>query len=88
MIGYLDDEPVATAAVYRGRRASEIQHVVTLDQHRRRGIGTAITGAALELARRHGNGCAVLTASPDGEGLYRRLGFVTVCSVRRFLQRP
>ena len=88
LIGYLDDEAVATAAVYRGTRASEIQHVVTLDQHRRRGIGTAITAAALELARRHGSGCAVLTASPDGEGLYRRLGFVTVCSVRRFLQRP
>ena len=87
LIGYLDDEAVATAAVYRGRRASEIQHVVTLDQHRRRGIGTAITAAALELARRHGNGCAVLTASPDGEGIYSRLGFVTVCSVRRFLQR-
>ena len=87
LIGYLDDEAVATAAVHRGTRASEIQHVVTLDQHRRRGIGTAITAAALELARQHGSGCAVLTASPDGEGLYRRLGFVTVCSVRRFLRR-
>jgi len=87
LLGYLDDEAVATAAVYRGRRASEIQHVVTLEQYRRRGIGTAITAATVELARRHGNGYAVLTASPDGEGLYRRLGFVTVCSVRRFLQR-
>jgi ribosomal protein S18 acetylase RimI-like enzyme len=87
LIGYLDDEAVATAAVYHGRRASEIQHVATLDQHRRRGIGTAITAAAIELARQHGNRYAVLTASPDGEGLYRRLGFVTVCSVRRFLQR-
>jgi len=87
LIGYLDDEAVATAAVYHGRRASEIQHVVTLDQHRRRGIGTAITAAAIELARRHGNRYAVLTASPDGEGLYRQLGFASVCSVRRFLQR-
>ena len=84
LIAYVDDEPVATAAVYHGSCASEIQHVVTLEQHRRRGIGSAITIAAVELARRHGSKHAVLTASPDGEGLYRRLGFVTVCSVRRF----
>jgi predicted GNAT family acetyltransferase len=47
LIGYLDDEALATAAVYHGRRASEIQHVVTLGQQRRRGIGTAITAGAL-----------------------------------------
>jgi GNAT superfamily N-acetyltransferase len=87
LIGYLGDEAVATAAVYHGERASEIQHVVTLDRHRRRGIGAAITAAALELARERGRSHAVLTASPAGEAIYRRLGFVTVCSVRRFLQR-
>jgi GNAT superfamily N-acetyltransferase len=87
LIGYVDDEAVATAAVYHGTRASEIQHVVTVDRYRRRGIGAAITAAALELARERGQSHAVLTASPDGEAIYRRLGFVTVCSVRRFLQR-
>jgi GNAT superfamily N-acetyltransferase len=87
LIGYSGDEAIATAAVYHGARASEVQHVVTLDAYRRRGIGTAMTAAALELARRHGNRYAVLTSSPDGERLYARLGFVAVCSVRRFLQR-
>jgi ribosomal protein S18 acetylase RimI-like enzyme len=87
LIGYIKDDAVATAAVYHGTRASEVQHVVTLHEHRRRGIGTAMTVAALELARAHGNRYAVLTASPDGERIYARLGFVTVCRVRRFLQR-
>jgi ribosomal protein S18 acetylase RimI-like enzyme len=87
LLGFLGDEAVATAAVYHGTRASEIQHVVTLDRYRRRGIGAAITAAALELALERGQSHAVLTASPDGEAIYRRLGFVTVCSVRRFLQR-
>ena len=34
-----------------------------------------------------GHARAVLTASPDGFGVYERLGFSTVATVRRFLLR-
>jgi GNAT superfamily N-acetyltransferase len=88
LLGWLDGRPVATAAVAHGARASEIQHVVTLADLRRRGIGRAMTAAAMELARRHGHEHAVLTSSPEGEGVYRTLGFETVCTVRRFLWKP
>jgi hypothetical protein len=37
-----------------------------------------MTVAALELVRRQGGREAVLSASPDGFGIYERLGFVTV----------
>ena len=50
---------------------------------RRRGIGTAMTVAALDLVRRQGGRHAVLTASPDGFGIYERLGLETVATVRR-----
>jgi GNAT superfamily N-acetyltransferase len=88
LIGRLNGRPVATAAVAHGSRASEIQHVVTLQDVRRRGIGTTMTAAAMDLARRRGHDHAVLTSSPEGEGLYRNLGFETVCRVRRFIWKP
>lgn len=88
LLGLLDGRPVATAAVAHGARAAEIQHVVTLADRRRGGIGTAMTAAAMRLAREHGHERAVLTSSPDGERVYRRLGFETVCVVRRFLWQP
>jgi len=88
LIGSLDGRLVATAAVAHGRNASEIQHVVTLPDARRRGVGTAMTAAAMTLVSRHGHDEAVLTSSPDGEGVYRSLGFDVVCPVRRFLWKP
>jgi len=45
---------------------------------RQRGIGTALTLAALALARDHGAGAMGLNATPDGEPLYRKLGFRTI----------
>jgi len=88
LLGRLDGEPVATAAVSHGHAASEIQHVVTLEPARRRGIGTAMTIAALELARGHGHTTAVLTASELGVRLYEQLGFRCVGLVRRYFWHP
>ena len=48
-------------------------------RERRRGIGRALTGRALELGRvAAGAGVATLNATPEGELLYRRLGFRSV----------
>jgi ribosomal protein S18 acetylase RimI-like enzyme len=88
LLGIVDGDAVATAGVFPGTRAAEVQHIVTEPSHRRRGIGTAMTSAALELVRREGSRYAVLTASPEGLGIYERLGFKVVASVRRFLGPP
>jgi ribosomal protein S18 acetylase RimI-like enzyme len=88
LLGLVDGKAVATAGVFHGARAAEVQHIVTERSHRGRGIGTAMTVAALEQVRRHGGRYAVLTASPEGFGIYERLGFETVATVRRFLGRP
>jgi ribosomal protein S18 acetylase RimI-like enzyme len=88
LLGTLDGRLVATAAVAHGRNASEIQHVVTVPDARRIGVGTAMTAAAMTLVSQRGHDQAVLTSSPDGEGVYRSLGFDVVCPVRRFLWKP
>lgn len=88
LLGLVDGDVVATAGVFHGTRAAEVQHIATEQSHRNRGIGTAMTVAALDLVRRQGGRYAVLTASPEGFGIYERLGFETVATVRRFLGRP
>jgi GNAT superfamily N-acetyltransferase len=45
---------------------------------RRRGIGRALTMAALQLGRAQGCAAATLNATPEGELLYRALGFRSV----------
>lgn len=77
-------ETVACSATALAGDVAAIEHVVTVENYRRQGVGVAMTEASLECARDRGARTAVLTASPEGEGIYRRLGFVEVDRVRRF----
>ena len=81
-LGRLAGAPVATAVNFTAPGGAVVHHVVTLPAARRRGIGTAMTARALREARTLGCSVGVLTASPDGLGLYRRLGFRVYCQVR------
>lgn len=54
--------------------------VGTQPEMRRRGVGTAMTMAAIELARQQGVQTVALTSSAVGEPLYYGLGFRTVAS--------
>lgn len=95
LLGVLDGEPVACAAVWVGRSPGRegrpiawLEHISTRIAVRRRGIGTALTRACLDVARRRAASHAVLTASPPAARLYRGLGFHDVCTVSRFLWTP
>jgi N-acetylglutamate synthase-like GNAT family acetyltransferase len=79
-----DGVPASCAAVIVAEGAGAVEHVVTRSDLRGRGLGTTITVAALQHAHAMGARRAVLTASPEGEGIYRRLGFERVTTVRRF----
>ena len=75
------DEPVghATLNVTTGRLGvAGIYDMGVADDERRRGIGRALTVAALRLGRAGGCAIATLNATPEGELLYRRLGFRSV----------
>lgn len=88
ILGVLDGVPVACAAAFHGPEASEIQHVVTAQPARRKGIGAALTRWLLAGGHARGTRTAVLTSSPYGTAIYQRLGFRPVGVVRRYLRRP
>lgn len=84
LLAEVQGETIACSATALAGDVAAIEHVVTVENYRRQGVGAAMTVASLECARDLGARTAVLTASPEGEGIYRRLGFVEVDRVRRF----
>jgi GNAT superfamily N-acetyltransferase len=72
-LAYADGEPAATAMSYTGHGVVDVEAVATLPGYRRRGIGAAVTWAATlaEPAQP-----AILIASDDGVGGYRRMGYL------------
>jgi GNAT superfamily N-acetyltransferase len=62
--------------------------VCTVEPARRRGIGTAITLAALREAWDLGYTVGVLGSSEMGYPVYRRLGFVEYCRIGLYGWRP
>jgi GNAT superfamily N-acetyltransferase len=57
------------------RRSADVQSVFVLPEHRGRGIGAALVGAATEYARRAGALRATVHSSRLAVPLYERLGF-------------
>ncbi|MFF7214501.1 GNAT family N-acetyltransferase [Streptomyces sp. NPDC008238] len=80
----LDGDVVGTTVVITAQGVAGIFLVHVAESHRRRGIGAALTTAALRVAHERGTGLAALLASPAGEPLYRRFGFTTVSEYRLF----
>jgi hypothetical protein len=78
-LGRVEGEPVGAAMSYRTDEAVGIFGVTTVASMRRRGYGTALTRAAMLVD----SGLpSILAPSPEGEGVYRRLGFEHVGELR------
>jgi GNAT superfamily N-acetyltransferase len=84
-LGLLGGEPVAASMLAPAGGVAGVYNVATLPSVRRRGIGTALTRAAMAAARADGHRWAVLLAEPAGEGIYRALGFEPLCRVETWL---
>lgn len=87
-VAFLGDEPVATTSVLLQGELAGIYVVATLGKARGRGIGAAVTRAAMRFARDRGATQAALQSSELGYGVYRGLGFVEYCNLRLYDWRP
>ncbi|HVA90610.1 MAG TPA: GNAT family N-acetyltransferase [Chloroflexota bacterium] len=87
-VGRIGGRPVACSELFVGEGTASVQYVVTLPEMRRQGIGAAMTLHVLREAREIGYRVGVLTASPDGIGIYRRIGFQDYCWFRRYEWSP
>ncbi len=87
-LGAIDGKPVATVALFCAAGVASIEHVVTLPEVRGQGIGAATTLMAAREARALGYRTAVLTASPMGINIYRRIGFRDCCTFSTYAWEP
>jgi ribosomal protein S18 acetylase RimI-like enzyme len=83
-VATLGREPVAAAALFVGAGVAGIYNVCTVPEARGRGIGRAVTAAALAHALARGLRLAVLGSSDMGYPVYRRLGFREVSRLRSY----
>ncbi|WP_240197128.1 GNAT family N-acetyltransferase [Nonomuraea lactucae] len=82
--GRVNGQLVGTAALLDRRGVAGVYVVTTSEEYRRRGIGTALTAAALREAADRGLRVATLQPSLIGERVYRRMGFEPVAAYRMF----
>lgn len=87
-LGWRGDQPLVCGALFHGTHAAAVEDIVTSPEARGLGYGTAMTVELVRLARMTGHRHATLTASPLGEGIYRRLGFRTVCDISAYFLAP
>ncbi len=74
-VGYLDGEPVATAELTVSGGVAGLYNISTLEVHRHKGIGSALTLRPRLDAMVKGFKMGILQAAADGLGVYTRLGF-------------
>ena len=77
-VGRLDERPVGTSIAIRSGDASGVYNVGTLPQARRRGVGSAVTWAAVGAGQAWGCDTVVLQSSVMGLSMYPDMGFRTV----------
>lgn len=84
----LEGRAAATASVMMRGTWALLAGVGTVPEARGKGLGTAVTKAALAEARARGCRLAVLQASAGGRPIYEKLGFAEYCRLRRFIWSP
>jgi GNAT superfamily N-acetyltransferase len=72
-VGYVDEQPVATAGARIGHGVNDVEWVATHPEHRRHGYGAALTWAATLADPRLP---AILIASDDGQPVYEAMGYI------------
>ena len=83
-VGRLEGRPVGYSMAIRSGDASGVYNVGVASPARRRGVGTAVTWAAVEAGRAWGCETAVLQSTEMAISMYAAMGFRTVVSYAVF----
>jgi GNAT superfamily N-acetyltransferase len=84
-LAHLDGRPAGIAMTIVSHGVAGIYWVGSTEEARGRGLGRAVTTAAINAGFDIGAEIASLQASPMGEGLYRQMGFETIFNYRLLL---
>ncbi len=76
-LAYFEGVPVATSATIQNGSNGSIEFVSTLSEYRKRGIGTAVSVAAICGLREKGVRLVTLRSCSEAIHMYRKLGFKT-----------
>jgi hypothetical protein len=83
-----DGTAVGTSMAWTAGDTVGVYNVTTLESNRGRGVGAALTRAAVLDGGSRGATVAILQASGMGRGLYEAMGFRVVVRYRVFVGRP
>ncbi len=87
VLARIDGEAVATAMTVMTADAIGIYAVSTLPEHRGKGLGAAVTWAAVAAGRERGGTWSLLQSSAMGLPVYERMGYRVVGDYR-FIRHP
>jgi ribosomal protein S18 acetylase RimI-like enzyme len=87
-LGYLEGQPVATAAVLYSDGVAGIYNIATLPEARGRRMGSMITAAPLIDACERGYKVSILHSTQMGYNMYKRLGYEEVCRKVGYVWNP
>ena len=88
LLGLLDGTPVATSISIRSGDLVGVYNVGTAEPARRRGVGWAMTAAAILAGAEAGAITATLQSSPMAQSMYAAHGFRTLLHYRLFRRAP
>jgi GNAT superfamily N-acetyltransferase len=86
-LGFYRGELAATGCLFIGTESIGIYDIVTRNEYRRKGIGSAMFGYVVNEAQHFQHRYAVLQASPDGLRIYEKAGFAASGKVYTFENR-
>ena len=87
-LAYYDGNPVASSLVLYKAGVAGIHLVTTLEEARGKGIGTAITLAPLNEAKKLGYETAILHSTEMGLKMYKQMGFKEYSAIELFIWQP
>lgn len=74
-IGKIESKPIGTCSVFFSENVAGIFDIIASPSMRGRGIGSAMTRMAMQVASKKGYKICVLTATNDAKYVYEKIGF-------------